>query len=137
MIADDTEARVGGNQDIRHLVCAIVEIASARTVSPKRPIFAFLRSRGARLECPFCGGKDWEGWDERVELGHVPGSFAVDRSAQAFPLTCRNCGFIRLQAAHVLDDPRAPGRNDPQEEPPRTSALPAEEGSKDQSDAAE
>ena len=106
-------------------------------MSKKRPIFAFLRSRGARLECPFCGGKDWEGWDERVELGHVPGSFAVDRGAQAFPLTCRNCGFIRLQAAHVLDDPRAHGRNDPREAPPPGSALPGDDKPKDQSDAAD
>ena len=90
-------------------------------MSPVRPIFAFLRSRGARLECPFCGSKDWEGWDERVELSHVRGSVAVDRGAEAFPLTCRNCGFIRLQAAHVLDDPRAPGRNDPEGELPPSS----------------
>jgi hypothetical protein len=25
---------------------------------------------------------------------------------EAFPLTCANCGFIRFQSAHVLDDPR-------------------------------
>ena len=129
----------GGSQGIRHFVGGAprIETASAQTVSPKQPIFAFLRSRGARLQCPFCGGKEWEGWDERIELGHVPGSFAVDRGAQAFPLTCRNCGFIRLQAAHVLDDPRAPGRNDPQEEPHPGSALPAEEKPKDQPDAVE
>ncbi len=128
----------GGSQDIRDLVglvCPLVEGVSGREVSPKRPIFALLRSRGARLQCPFCGGDDWEGWDERVELGHVPGSPAVDRGAQAFPLTCRNCGFIRLQAAHVLDDPRASSRNDPQQEPPPTSA-PEEGEPEDQSDAA-
>lgn len=127
---------------------AIVESASAHTrdaaarlrarkVTPKRPIFAFLRSRGARLQCPFCGSKDWEGWDERIELDHVPGSVAVDRRAQAFPLTCRNCGFIRLQAAHVLDDPRASSRNELQEDPPPIRVLPAEGDSKDQSDAVE
>ena len=78
----------------------------------KHPIFAFLRSRGARMQCPFCGAKEWEGWDERVSLEHVRDSVAVDRSAQAFPLTCRNCGFMRLQAAHVLDDPRSSPRDD-------------------------
>ena len=77
----------------------------------KHPIFAFLKSRGARMECPFCSANEWEGWDERVSLDHVRDSVAVDRKAQAFPLTCRNCGFIRLQAAHVLDDPRSPRRN--------------------------
>jgi hypothetical protein len=87
-------------------------------MSAKRPIFAFLNSRGARLECPFCAGKDWEGWDELVALGHVPDSVAIDRRSQAFPLTCRNCGFIRLQAAHVLDDPRAASRNASQEGSP-------------------
>lgn len=139
LIADDTAGHVGGSYGIHHLVGAVstIECASARTVSPKGPIFAFLRSRGARLQCPFCGSKDWEGWDERVELGHVGGSSAVDRGAQAFPLTCRNCGFIRLQAAHVLDDPRASSRNDPHEEPPPASALPAEGEATDQSDTAE
>lgn len=87
----------------------------------KQPIFAFLRSRGARLQCPFCNSTDWEGWDERVVLGHALGSAAIDREAQAFPLTCRNCGFIRLQAAHVLDDPRAAGRNVAQQKPPADS----------------
>jgi hypothetical protein len=103
-------------------------------MSPKRPIFAFLRSRGARLECPFCGGTDWEGWDERVSLGHVGGSLAVDREAQAFPLTCRNCGFIRLQAAHVLDDPRATGRNAMQEEQLPLRGVPGQGEAEDRSD---
>ena len=75
-----------------------------------RPIFAFLRSRDARIACPFCGHKDWYGWDERISLEHVVGSDTVDRGAEAFPLTCANCGFIRLQSAHVLDDPRSPTR---------------------------
>jgi hypothetical protein len=106
-------------------------------LSPKRPIFSFLRSRGARLECPFCGKKNWEGWDERVSLVHVAGSFAIDRSAQAFPLTCRNCGFIRLQAAHVLDDPRASRRNDAQEGAPPMRALPADKPTTEDRDALE
>jgi len=121
LTAGDTADHVVGNRGIPRpvgAVCATSEIAPDRTMSPVRPIFAFLRSRGARLECPFCGSKDWEGWDERVELSHVRGSSAVDRGTQAFPLTCRNCGFIRLQAAHVLDDPRAPGRNEPEGELP-------------------
>ena len=70
-------------------------------------IFDFLRSRDARMACPFCGGEDWHGWDERVALEHIPGGATVDRGTEAFPLTCANCGFIRLQSAHVLDDPRA------------------------------
>jgi hypothetical protein len=61
------------------------------------------------MACPFCGGEDWDGWDERVALEHVAGSATVDRSMEAFPLTCVNCGFVRLQSAHVLDDPRASG----------------------------
>ena len=95
-------------------------------MSQKRPIFAFLRSRGARIECPFCGKKEWEGWDERVALDHASGSFAVNRRAQAFPLTCRNCGFVRLQAAHVLDDPRSSSRNDLQDVPPSIRVLPSD-----------
>jgi hypothetical protein len=103
-------------------------------MSSKRPIFAFLRSRGARLECPFCGSTEWEGWDERVSLGHVSGSFAVDRAAQAFPLTCRNCGFIRLQAAHVLDDPRAASRNAVQDPSLPLRAVPQEGVDENRSD---
>lgn len=69
-------------------------------------IFDFLRSRDARIACPFCGHEEWHGWDQRVALEHVAGSATVDRGTEAFPLTCANCGFIRLQSAHVLDDPR-------------------------------
>ena len=76
-----------------------------------KPIFQFLRSRGARVACPFCAHEDWHGWDERITLEHAIGSEAVDRHGEAFPLTCANCGFIRLQSAHVLDDPRAQERN--------------------------
>jgi transcription elongation factor Elf1 len=80
--------------------------------SPGRHIFDFLKSRGARLNCPFCGQEKWHGWDERIALEHVFDSTAVDRKSQAFPLTCANCGFIRMQSAHVLDDPRADRRNE-------------------------
>ena len=59
------------------------------------------------MACPFCGGERWHGWDERVTLDHVIGSNAIDRRVEAFPLTCTNCGFMRLQSAHVLADPRA------------------------------
>jgi hypothetical protein len=79
-------------------------------------IFDFLKSRGARTACPFCGAEKWHGWDERIALEHVVASDAIDRNAEAFPLTCANCGFIRLQSAHVLDDPRAEGRNRPEPE---------------------
>jgi hypothetical protein len=78
---------------------------------PKPPIFDFLKSRGARASCPFCGHEDWHGWDERITLDHAIGSGTIDRRGEAFPLTCANCGFIRLQSAHVLDDPRDDSRN--------------------------
>ena len=77
---------------------------------PTRPIFDFLRSRDARIACPFCGHEDWQGWDERIALDHVTGSDTVDRRVEAIPLTCANCGFIRLQSARALDDPRSPTR---------------------------
>jgi hypothetical protein len=82
-------------------------------VEPHRSkrIFDFLESRGARMSCPFCGCEDWHGWDERLALDHVVAGEAIDRTTQAFPLTCANCGFIRLQSAHVLDDPRKPTTN--------------------------
>jgi hypothetical protein len=75
-----------------------------------KPIFDFLRSRDARMACPFCGHGDWRGWDERIALEHVVSSATVDRGTEAFPLTCTHCGFIRLQSADVLDDPRSPTR---------------------------
>jgi transcription elongation factor Elf1 len=65
------------------------------------------------MSCPFCGHEEWQGWDERVGLDTVIGSGTVDRRSEAFPLTCGNCGFIRLQASHVLDDPRDEARNTP------------------------
>jgi predicted RNA-binding Zn-ribbon protein involved in translation (DUF1610 family) len=80
-------------------------------------IFDFLRSRGARTGCPFCGHDEWHGWDERIALDHATGSESVDRRTQAFPLTCAHCGFIRLQSAHVLDDPRSDVRNPPESTP--------------------
>jgi len=81
-----------------------------------KALFDFLGSRGARKNCPLCGHEEWYGWDERVSLLHAVGSGASDRGTEAFPLTCANCGFIRLQSAHVLDDPRTPSqqRTDPQ-----------------------
>lgn len=82
-------------------------------MTPTKLIFDFLRSRNARMACPFCGREEWHGWDERVALEHALGTEGVDRRARAIPLTCANCGFIRLQSAHVLDDPRAPTRNEP------------------------
>jgi predicted RNA-binding Zn-ribbon protein involved in translation (DUF1610 family) len=81
---------------------------------PAKRIFDFLRSRGARMACPFCGHEHWYGWDERVALEHAIGRGTVDRHTEAFPLTCANCGFIRFQSTHVLDDPRATTRNPPE-----------------------
>jgi hypothetical protein len=78
--------------------------------SQREPIFDFLESRGARIACPFCAGERWNGWDERIALERVLGSDAIDRTTEAFPLTCASCGFIRLQSAHVLDDPRGRAR---------------------------
>jgi hypothetical protein len=75
-------------------------------------IFDFLESRGARRGCPFCGKEEWAGWDERLVLDHAYGSGAVDRHTEVFPLTCVNCGFVRFQSAHVLDDPRSERRNE-------------------------
>jgi predicted RNA-binding Zn-ribbon protein involved in translation (DUF1610 family) len=86
-------------------------MSSARSLIKAKRIFEFLRSRGARTSCPFCGHEQWHGWDERVSLQHVVGSETVDRRTEAIPLTCANCGFIRFQSAHVLDDPRAATRN--------------------------
>ncbi len=50
-----------------------------RGVIEAKRIFAFLKSRGARMSCPFCGQEQWHGWDERVSLEHVIGSKTVDR----------------------------------------------------------
>jgi hypothetical protein len=63
------------------------------------------------MACPFCGQEVWNGWDERIALDHAIGSETIDRRGEAFPLTCANCGFIRFQSDHVLDDPREESRN--------------------------
>jgi hypothetical protein len=74
-------------------------------MSPRRDLFDFLASRGARGPCPLCGHELWDGWDQRIDLprtldgkDHAP--------IEVIPLLCRNCGFVRLQSAHVLSDPR-------------------------------
>jgi hypothetical protein len=66
---------------------------------------------GSAHVLPVLRSEEWHGWDERVTLDHAIGSGSLDRRAEAFPLTCANCGFVRLQAAHVLDDPRDETRN--------------------------
>ena len=71
-----------------------------------KQLFDFLNSRGARKNCPLCGHEEWNGWDERVKLPHAPGTKTIDRQTEVIPLTCANCGFVRLQSAHVLEDPR-------------------------------
>ena len=40
-------------------------------MTAKPPMFDFLRSRGARVSCSFCGHEDWLGWDDRVTLDHA------------------------------------------------------------------
>lgn len=81
-------------------------------------LFDFLTSRGARKNCPLCGHEVWNGWDERVSLPHAAGTPGADRGTEAFPLTCANCGFIRLQSAHVLNDPRTPEALGPEADAP-------------------
>jgi hypothetical protein len=86
----------------------LAECREERAVTRGKDLFDFLDSRGARKNCPLCGHEDWHGWDERVLLPHALESTGADQGTEAFPLTCTNCGFIRLQSAHVLDDPRKP-----------------------------
>ena len=63
------------------------------------------------MSCPSCGHEDWHGWDERIMLGHAIGSGGRKPVGRGVPAHCANCGFIRLQPSHVLDDPRDPFRN--------------------------
>ena len=71
----------------------------------RRALFDFLASRGARKPCPLCGDKQWDGWDQRLTLPRTLGG--TDHAPlEVIPLLCRNCGFVRLQSAHVLSDPR-------------------------------
>ena len=97
----------------------------ARSSIEAKPIFDFLRSRGARTSCPFCGHEQWQGWDERVLLEHAVGSEAVDRRTEAIPLTCANCGFIRFQSA---PRPRRPACNDQKPHSANTVTGTAENG---------
>jgi hypothetical protein len=75
----------------------------------RRRIFDFLKSRSAHIRCPLCGREDWNGWDERVLLERSTTAHDTPEPYEAIPLVCANCGFIRLQSAHVLDDPRGGG----------------------------
>lgn len=80
----------------------------------KQRIFDFLKSRNASMPCPLCGHAHWHGWDERVWLPRGGEQESLRSALEAIPLTCANCGFIRMQSAHVLQDPRG----DVPEEPP-------------------
>lgn len=71
-----------------------------------RGIFGFLDSRDARVACPLCGHERWDNWDERVHLPRDLNEGDRRKDFEAIPLTCTNCGSVRLQSAHVLDDPR-------------------------------
>jgi hypothetical protein len=71
-----------------------------------------LNTRGASTECPVCGGVRW---GPVGALGNLlitlpaitPDGEVVQTSDQlgginAFALTCKTCGFIRLHAEQVL-----------------------------------
>jgi hypothetical protein len=77
-----------------------------RGVIEAKRIFDFLKSRGARMSCPFCGQEQWHGWDERVSLEHGIGSKTVDRGTEAFRSPVRTAASSGFWSTHVLDDPR-------------------------------
>ena len=74
-------------------------------MSLRRDLVDFLASRGARKQCPLCGQEQWTGWDQRLALPRTLEG-ADSMAIEVIPLICRNCGFVRLHAAHVLSDPR-------------------------------
>lgn len=72
----------------------------------RRQIFDFLASRDARRGCPLCGKEAWNGWDDRAHLPTLDDEGRPVAAIEVIPLVCAHCGFVRLQSAHVLDDPR-------------------------------
>jgi hypothetical protein len=82
-----------------------------------RRVWNELDARGATATCPICGTQEWQSFDEPANL-HVglpaitPGNEVVYGPSEAgglaaYALTCQNCGYIRLHARKVLDEPRA------------------------------
>ena len=63
-----------------------------------KPIFDFLRSRGARIACPFCGHEDWHGWDERITLEHADRERGRRPARRGIPAHLRK---LRLHQAPV------------------------------------
>jgi predicted Zn-ribbon and HTH transcriptional regulator len=74
-------------------------------MSSRRDLSDFLASRGARKACPLCGHEDWDGWDQRLTVPRALNGTEYEPLV-VIPLLCRNCGFVRLHASHVLGDPR-------------------------------
>ena len=70
-----------------------------------RELENFLASRGASLECPFCGHDVWAHvrLDPETTLRitgetagvHIPG-------IEVFVVTCTNCAFMRLHSPEVI-----------------------------------
>jgi predicted RNA-binding Zn-ribbon protein involved in translation (DUF1610 family) len=84
---------------------ALDTAGEVRVNRPKR-LFDFLNSRGARKACPLCGQETGTAGGTNASLAHVAGTETIERETEVIPLTCANCGFVRLQSAHVLDPPR-------------------------------
>jgi hypothetical protein len=73
-----------------------------------------LNERGARVERPICGETGWGSVGSLGNLlatlpaitphGEVVGTSDSLGGINAFVLTCRNCGFIRLHAEQVLSN---------------------------------
>jgi predicted nucleic-acid-binding Zn-ribbon protein len=97
--------------DLRHTAqdAAAPPFASLAPVEPDPEIQRLaqaLNRAGVRTKCPACGAKEAVPAERPVMLpasGKAPGGFS------ALAVVCKNCGYIRLHAAGVLDrfiDPR-------------------------------
>ena len=106
--------RVGGLPRWRMLARAVADGRCATVAMPmtaKSPIFDFMRSRGARMSCPFCGHEEWQGWDERVTLDHALGERDRRPARRRVPAHLRK---LRLHQAPVRPRARRPTRPAPQ-----------------------
>lgn len=73
---------------------------------------AYFEAKGVRDDCPMCRTSDWsiapvQGLDGEQEAGEVSLELVVSMVKcnawiPVLPLTCQNCGFVRMHHVHWI-----------------------------------
>lgn len=74
---------------------------------------AYFEAKGVKGGCPICGTDDWSvapvaGPDGEIQAGEVALEITTQMNKTnswmpTLPLTCQNCGFVRLHHTHWIE----------------------------------